>query len=306
MGDHLDRFMPCLHDGTPSFAKFFDEPEGSSIPQGQKVVDAHVHLFPPPVFEAIWRWFDTHAWPIRYRLYSEQVIEFLLARGVFSFCALHYSHRPGMARLLNRYVSEIARAHSQVIPLATVLPGEPDAVDVLREAFDTLGARGVKLHCHVQQMAADDARLDEIYAYCEAVERPILIHAGREPSFSAYGVDCRALLASTQIARVLERHPKLKLVVAHLGADEFVEYEALLDDYDNLWLDTTMTLGEYFQVTPQATLFPGRASRLLYGSDFPNLPYAWDRELTRAVAAPMSEPERRALLSENALRLFGA
>lgn len=306
MTSNDDRFMPCLHDGTPSYAKFFDEPDGLRVPEGVKVVDAHVHLFPPSVFEAIWRWFDTNAWPIRYRLHAEQVVEFLIERGVTSFCALHYSHKPGMAAWLNSFVADVARAHSQVMPLATVLPGEPGACDILREAFDTLGARGVKLHCHVQQMAADDPRLEEVYALCEAAERPILIHAGREPSLAAYGVDCRALLAADQVGRVLDRHPRLKLVVAHLGADEFVEYEALLDQHENLWLDTTMTLGEYFQVTPQATLFPGRAARLLFGSDFPNLPYAWDRELVRAVAAPMSNDERDAFLGGNALKLFGS
>ena len=122
MTSNDDRFMPCLHDGTPSYAKFFDEPDGLRVPEGVKVVDAHVHLFPPSVFEAIWRWFDTNAWPIRYRLHAEQVVEFLIERGVTSFCALHYSHKPGMAAWLNRFVADVARAHSQVMPLATVLP----------------------------------------------------------------------------------------------------------------------------------------------------------------------------------------
>ena len=55
---------------------------------------------------------------------------------------------------------------------------------------------------------------------------------------------------------------------------------------------------------PPRSLFPGRASRLLYGTDFPNLPYAWDRELHRLLAAVPDEGERRSLLWDNAARLF--
>src|SRR4051812_14102000 len=99
------------------------------------IVDAHVHLFPTPVFEALWRWFDRHAWNIQYRLNAEQVIEFLTTRGIDRLVALHYSHKPGMARVLNQFVVELARAHAQVIPLGTVLPGEPDAEAIVDEAL---------------------------------------------------------------------------------------------------------------------------------------------------------------------------
>jgi hypothetical protein len=34
------------------------------------------------MFDAIWRWFDAHAWPVRYRLHAEEVIAFLRERGV--------------------------------------------------------------------------------------------------------------------------------------------------------------------------------------------------------------------------------
>ena len=59
-----------------------DDPEGDAVPTGlPPVVDAHVHVFPDAVFDAVWRWFDRHGWPIRYRLHAEAVVDFLLARG---------------------------------------------------------------------------------------------------------------------------------------------------------------------------------------------------------------------------------
>jgi len=282
-----------------------DDAEGVRVPPGLRVFDAHVHLFPERLFEAIWRWFGEHAWPIRYRLHAEEVIAFLQGRGVERMTALVYAHKAGMAGALNRFVAELARAHSCVVPLGTVMPGEVDAGELVREALDGLGLRGIKLHCHVQKLAADDPRLDEVYRLCAERGRPVVIHAGREPSSPAYGVDTRALCGAEQIERVLQRFPTLRLVVPHLGADEFEAYFALLERYENLWLDTTMAAAEYLPGALPPGALEKHAERLLYGTDFPNIPYAWDRELQRLCARPLREGQRSRLFWENAAALFG-
>lgn len=282
-----------------------DDAEGPAVPDGLAVFDAHVHVFPPGFFEAIWRWFDRHAWGIRYRLHAEDVVTFLRARGVRRFTGLHYAHKPDVARLLNRFASDLGRVHPELVPLATVYPGEPDAAAILDEAFGPLGLRGVKLHCHVQRMGADDPRLDVVYAKAEDAGLPVVIHAGRQPASPAYGLDTRALCAASQVGRVLERHPRLTLVVPHLGIDELEEYAALLDVHEHLWLDTTMAIGAYFPIEVPRAIFPGRARRLLYGTDFPNIPYAWDREL-KVLLGTVPEADRAAILWDNAQRLWPA
>jgi predicted TIM-barrel fold metal-dependent hydrolase len=302
-----DELVPCaaaISFCRPELRSWMDEPEGARVPAGLRVFDSHVHLFPPRVFHSIWRWFDKNAWGIRYHLQTEQVIEFLASRGVSRFVALHYSHKPGMAAVLNQFVADASRGNPQIVPFATVMPGEPDAKEVLRDAFGRLGLRGVKLQCHVQQMPADDPRMLEVYEVCQDAGRPVVIHSGREPSFPAYGVDTRALCGADQIDRVLKKFPRLTLVVPHLGADEFSAYEALLDQHEHLYLDTTMAISDAFTQGPPASLFPGRASRLLYGTDFPNLPYAWDRELKKLTAIGMSAADQHAILSGNAEKLF--
>jgi predicted TIM-barrel fold metal-dependent hydrolase len=293
----------CIHG--PVFPEIPGEVEGAHVPDGLTLVDAHVHLFPDKMFEAIWRWFDTYAWNIRYRLHTEQVVDFLVHKGVKRFCALHYAHKAGMARSLNAYVAEVARAHREIIPLGTVMPGEPDARAIVREALGPLGLRGIKLHCHVQGMPADDPRIDDVYEVCADVGRPVIIHAGRQPVLSGYPVDVLAICNVDRVERVLQRHPKLTLVVPHLGVDEYEGYESLLDRYENLWLDTTGVLGSAMGLLgPPSSLFPGRASRLLYGTDFPNIPYVWDRELKSALAAGLSPEVQHAFFAGNALRLF--
>ncbi|HEX9103890.1 MAG TPA: amidohydrolase family protein, partial [Polyangia bacterium] len=132
------------------------------------------------MFDAIWRWFDRHAWSIRYRLYAEDVLAHFAEHGVARVVGLCYSHVPQMARELNRFMAELARAHPErLIALGTVLPGEPDADAIVDEALG-LGLRGFKIHCHVQKLGPDDPRLDLVYERAAAAGVPVVIHAGRE------------------------------------------------------------------------------------------------------------------------------
>jgi len=279
--------------------------EGAQLPSGlPPVVDAHVHLFPDAVFEAVWRWFEQYGWPIRYKLHTPKVLDFLFARGVSQVVALHYSHKPGMAEFLNQYMVEVCRNEPRVLGLATVLPGEPDAAGILERAF-TAGVRGVKLHCHVQCFSPDAEALEEIYRVCEQFERPLVMHAGREPSSPAYKCDPHALCGAERVERVLKAHPKLKLCIPHLGADEFDAYERLLERHNNLWLDTTMAVADYFPVPVPERLLRARPERILYGTDFPNLPYAWDREVKKLTSLDWSDEVEAMLLGQNALALFG-
>ena len=281
-----------------------DDEEGPRLPEGlPPVVDAHVHLFPDAVFEAVWRWFDQYGWPIRYKLHTPQVVSFLLSRGVSRVVALHYAHKPGMARFLNSYVAEVARAEPRVLGLATVMPGEEGAPGILAEAF-ALGLKGVKLHCHVQCFAPDAPALHEVYAACAQAGRPLVMHAGREPASPQYKCDVYALCSAERVERVLEEHPTLKLCVPHLGADEFGAYERLLERHDNLWLDTTMVVSGYFPMPLPRRLLEVRPERILYGTDFPNLPYAWDRELKQLLALKLGDEAEAGILGQNALRLF--
>lgn len=282
-----------------------DSPHGDALPvelAGIDVVDAHVHLFPDALFAAIQRWFDANAWPIRYRMTSDGLLDFLEERGVSTVVALHYAHKPGIARSLNEYVLSIAKRRPGVVPTATVLPGEPDAAEILRRALGE-GARGVKIHCHVQKVAPDDPRMDDVWREASRAGVPVVIHAGREPSSDAYGVDCRALCSAESTARALERFPDVTCIVPHLGADEVAEYFALLDRFPRLHLDTTMMLAEYFPLRSDLALLERHADRILYGTDFPNIPYPWDREIKR-LARSVSRTTAEKILSTNPRRLF--
>jgi len=281
-----------------------DDPEGDCVPDHlPPVVDAHVHIFPDFLFDAVWGWFDQFGWPVRYRLYTEDLIAFLLQRGIHHIVALQYAHKPGIATELNRYMSQLVCQTSSVTGLATVFPGESGARDILATSFKD-GLKGVKLHSHVQCFEMDSPGMHTIYRVCSDHDLPLLIHAGREPKSPAYPCDPYQICHWTHVERVLLKYPDLKLVVPHLGADEFEAYQRLLDRFDNLWLDTTMILADYLPIANLPDINHMRPDRLMFGTDFPNIPYAWDRELRRLEALGLSETSLWRVLSENAVALY--
>jgi predicted TIM-barrel fold metal-dependent hydrolase len=283
-----------------------DDPEGARLPDGLPpvpVVDAHVHLFPDRLFAAVRRWFDAHAWPIRYRLDAAQTVELLRARGVDHVVALTYAHKPGLARALNDWMAAFCRSMPHVTGLGTVFPGEEGAAAIVADAF-AAGLGGLKLHCHVQCFAPDDPTVAEVYEACAAAGRPLVMHAGREPQSPAYRCDPHTLCAAERVARVLAAHPRLKLVVPHLGADEFGAYERLLERHDNLWLDTTMMLADFFPGPPPRRLLQMRPERVMYGTDFPNIPYAWDREIVRLARMGLGDDALAQIVGGTARALF--
>ncbi len=283
-----------------------DDPEGDYLPRGLSgAVDAHVHVFPPNLFSAVWGWFDENAWPIRYRLTTRQIFDFLLARGLRHIVALQYAHRPGMATQLNQYMADECRGYrGRVTGMATVFPGEDNAARILRQAFE-MGLGGVKLHAHVQcfDMVADV--MTPIYEICQKQRKPLIMHVGREPKSPAYRCDPYEICSAERLERVLAAFPDLKICVPHLGFDELAAYRQLIEKYDHLWLDTTMVLTDYFPLTEIVDLRAYRLGRIMYGSDFPNIPYAWDRELRCLGKAGLDETGLQRILWKNAACFYG-
>jgi uncharacterized protein len=289
---------------NPDLPAIMDE-EGVAAPKGlPMVVDAHVHVFPRGIFSAIWQWFEAHAWHIRYRFSTSGVFAFLLSHGVGHIVALQYAHKPGIAAALNRYMAKkVQERPGRVTGMATVFPGEPDAAAIVQEAFDA-GLAGLKLHAHVQCFDMNAQTMDPIYDLCAASGKPIVMHVGREPKSPQYPCDPYEICRADKLERVIRDFPRLRVCVPHLGMDETSAYRKLIEKYDNLWLDTTMVLADYFPLEETIDLHHYRLDRVMYGSDFPNIPYAWDRELKRLAGAGLSGEGLEWVLHKSAAAFF--
>ena len=103
----------------------------------------------------------------------------------------------------------------------------------------------------------------------------------------------------------MNNFPTLRICVPHLGFDEISAYKKLIEKYDNLWLDTTMILADYFPIEEIIELNSFRVDRIMYGSDFPNIPYAWDRELNWLKTSGLPYDNLKWILKKSAANFFG-
>jgi predicted TIM-barrel fold metal-dependent hydrolase len=154
------------------------------------------------------------------------------------------------------------------LPFGCVHPGDRNLGGIIEEALDVFAFRGLKIHCMVAGVKADDPSCTPIYRELEKRGRMLVIHAGTAPLPSPW-------LGLDSLERVLEAHPGMIVQLAHLGHFEMDRAARLLETYPGLYLDTAWAMGNsYMKVDPGAVrdLITGFPDRILYGSDFPIIP----------------------------------
>jgi predicted TIM-barrel fold metal-dependent hydrolase len=274
------------------------------VSQTPRMIDVHTHLHPPKLFAAIRRWFAERSdWDLSLHPTEPAAVAAILrAQGVERFVFFSYAHKPGMARDLNGWLAATSRElEGYGLPLGTIHPGDPAYLEDLRVALD-LGCIGIKLHEDVQALAVDDVRFDAVYEELSARGAFLLVHVGPIPW--AYPPDAGA----ARVQRVLERHPELRVVVAHFGTPDTQRYFDLMDRHPHLYLDTTMVFAEGSPVGSASPLDVARmeshAARILYGTDFPNIPHPYPSERLGIERLGLSAGARAAIFHENARQLI--
>lgn len=277
---------------------------GAGPPAAEPAIDVHVHLHPPRLAQAIQSAFAAEGWINAHAFDPDQVVASLRRRGVERFCVFSYAHRPDMARDLNAWMAETAARYPEAIGLGTLHAGDADLPRVIDEALG-LGLAGFKLHLSVQRFHVDDRRLRPLYERCQAEGHRLVLHVGTMPYRDPYtGVD--------RFRTVMAGFPRLPVCVAHMGAFETDAFLALTREYPHLYLDTTMAL------TPAARPYVGidaptitdeqllaHQDRILFGSDFPLIPYDYEEERRWAWERGLPAEVRRKIFRDNARRFLG-
>ncbi len=127
---------------------------------------------------------------------------------------------------------------------------------------------------------------------------------GQEPKSDHYGCDPYEICRADKLEALLNQFPTIRICVPHLGFDEILAYRTLIETHENLWLDTAMVLTDYFPPGNRTGLDTYRMDRIMYGSDFPNIPYAWDRELVWLKNSILSPSDLEKVLYTNARDFF--
>lgn len=259
------------------------------------VIDSHCHIYPTkiakPAVESTGRFYDMTA-------LGDGTVNSLLAigesAGIDRFVVQSVATTPHQVQSINKFIAdEVSNFPDKLIGLGTMHPDSNDLKGDL-EHIKELGLHGVKLHPDIQKFKIDDYRLLKIYELCEKENMPILMHTG----------DYRFDFSNpNRLVPILDIYKNLTIIGAHLGGwsvwDEAVEK---LSGYKNFYVDSSSSLYELPADKAVEIIRTYGVNRVLFGSDFPV--FSPDIELERFMALPLTDDERKMILSENVLKLY--
>ena len=230
--------------------------------------------------------------------------ERLRGAGVDRYFALPYAHKPDIARDLNEWVLDAAARSEMAVPFAAV-HGDDQVADVVRDAFIE-GARGLKIQCPVQGSGPDDPRLAPAFDLAAEYDRPVLFHVGTAP---VYQDDPNVGAAAFE--SFVASYPEVRVCAAHMGAYETDRFLDLAREHEQVFLDTTMAMAAdaptYFDFDPDSVsdeALVELSGSVMFGSDFPNIPYDYGRERAHLVDRDLPREAQRALFDGAADRFL--
>jgi len=271
------------------------------------LIDIHTHFMPEPVMRKVWAYFTDggplvgRRWPIAYRGSDEERVATIRSFGVRRFSSLCYPHKPGMAQWLNDWTSAFADEHPDCLRSSTFFP-EHGAGAYVRSAIDG-GTQLFKAHVQVGDYDVHDPLLDDVWAVLQDSGTPVILHGGDGPMPGTH-------TGAGPMRRLLERFPELTMVGAHLGMPDYGEFLDMAMEFPRVHLDTTMAFTRFTEEMmpfPTARLddLAALADRVVFGTDFPNIPYPYLHALDSLLDLGLGVEWERKVLHDNAAGLFG-
>jgi uncharacterized protein len=168
----------------------------------------------------------------------------------------------------NDYVAAYVAQHpDRLIGFASLDPKRPGAPDLLREAVEQLGLRGLKLGPIYQHFHPHDTECFDLLEAADDLGVPVIWHQG-----TTFVRDAPLDVARpARRDRVATRFPDLPMWIAHLGHPWCEETVVTVRKHPRLFTDISAVhprpMQFYFAL--MSAVEYGVADRLLFGSDYP-------------------------------------
>ena len=171
-----------------------------------------------------------------------------------------------------------------------VNPTHDNTIDVLQRACEEQGFEMIKLWVST---LADDPCVDPIMEYAGKIGVPVMMHALTD-SVKQFPT-CST---GVHVANIARRHPKTKMLMAHLG-NACCHGIPAIADLPNVWCDFSGPSfhGEDINYTVEKI----GAERLLFGTDMPG-PYLTN--YGQVMGADLTDEERDLIFYKNAQKLL--
>lgn len=302
--------------GSAAAAGETESPSSVAVPSGSpiRITDFHIHIQPwrtmkPQVMEMMRRGKEEHFdFLLSVMDDPRLLLRIMDEQGIDRVGMVNYPspNIMGFGDDTNDFAARYAEAApDRLLPYGGVDPVTTrDAVGSVKRLAE-LGIRVLKLHPPHQAFAANDYTrgldsLAEIYATCESIGMPVLVHTGTSifpGARSKYG-------NPMELDDVAIDFPDLHLIMAHGGRPLYTE-EAffILRRHRRMWLDLS-------GIPPKnlLTYFPRIAEleqQLLWGTDWPSPGVtSMRRNVDQFLELPLPEHLKRAALETNPDRLL--
>ena len=266
-------------------------------------IDVHTHFFPPDMFNSIWDWFEKVKWEIKYQLPTEELVNLLKNHNVKAFTTHNYAHKRGIAEKMNEWTHNFVNNHSNAIPFGTVWPEDENREEYTKKIFETYKFQGIKIQPLVQEFYPNDPRMTKVYKIIEDYDGFITWHAGTAPYRNEY-------VGLKNFQKFLDNFSDMKMIIAHMGAYEYDKFIKLLDKHNNMYLDTAMIFirnnifPERKVKQPKPEILQSYQDRILFGSDFPNIPYPYEQSILGLLDLDLSRNFYKSIFFKNAKKIF--
>lgn len=262
---------------------------------GYFVIDSHCHIYPEKIaakaVAGTDKFYDTVAaclgTPADLLSVNEQA-------GVDHSIVQSVATTPKQVQSINEFIAAtVNAAPERLTGLGTLHPNSDDLRGDV-EHLISLGLKGVKLHPDIQNFKVDDYRCLKIYELCEEFGLPILMHTGDKRYDNSN---------PNRLIPILEIYDKLVIIGAHFGGwSIWEEASHVLCDIPNLYVDCSSSMPWISDEKTVEIIRRYGAQRVLFGTDYP----MWSpvKELDRFMTLPLTDEEKRIILSENVKKVY--
>jgi predicted TIM-barrel fold metal-dependent hydrolase len=167
----------------------------------------------------------------------------------------------------NEYVAETIAGHANLVGFASVNPNRPNAPQLLADAIENLGLRGLKLGPTYQHFHAHDSAALDLIEVADHYRIPVVWHQGTTFTSAAIAEYARPL----DLDLVARRFPDLPMWIAHFGHPWMAEAISVVRRHEHLYIDTSALDTRPWQLAQAlASAHEYRSmDRILFGSDYP-------------------------------------
>ncbi|MSU46880.1 MAG: amidohydrolase [Lacunisphaera sp.] len=251
-----------------------------------RVIDAHVHLYPPETGREPSAWAAARGephWaalgtrrrkdgkPVQGFPSVDQLLRDMDAAGVSQAVLLGwYWENHATCVEQNKFYAECIRAHpDRLIAFATAQPSAGSAAfeEVCRAVGDGLNGLG-EFSPHAQHFSIDDPVWRQIMVLAAELKVPVNLHV-TDPASRKY--PGRVETPLEDFVRLVQEFPATRFILAHCGGGP--TFAQILGAFPNVWFDTAAAPLIYEPAVFRQMLTALPASKVIYGSDYPLILY---------------------------------